>query len=196
MLVKVNLQTWSCHECMACIVAPVKSLWKPRFSHSKPSTRGSSTNTIILFISTLYLHISHLLIFLFDFIFHTNLPRSLLYYQVRTLARPPPISATHPFYRKNNFQFRKQREAFPFLLQDLGWSVHRVWWRGEKEMKRTLPTTKVCILHVKGCMCVWVGPSVCSSLFRFPPSVPSALTSKPSSNALSNKPMIIISPHY
>lgn len=63
-------------------------------------------------------------------------------------------------------------------------------------MKRTLPTRKVCILHAKGCMCVCVGPSVCSSLFLFPPSVPSALMSKLSSNVLSNKPMIIISVNY
>lgn len=99
-------------------------------------------------------------------------------------------------FLKNNFQFRKQMEVFFWLLQDIGWGVCKVCWRGGKEMKRTLPTTKVCILRVKGCMCIWVDPSVCSSLFLFPPSAPSALTSKPSSNALSNKPMIIISPHY
>lgn len=68
-------------------------------------------------------------------------------------------------------------------------------WRGQGKRGRD-----VYVLSVKACMCICVRLSIClqfsvcvSVLFLLSPSVPSALTSKPSSNVLSNKPMIIIS---
>lgn len=50
-------------------------------------------------------------------------------------------------------------------------------------------------MHVCLCVPICVQFPVCV-LFLLPPSVPSALTSNPSSNVLSNKPMIIISVQY
>ena len=129
------------------------------FTHNKPSTRGNSANTIILFIST----------FLASRFFSSISSSSPIFLVLSSISSitaftplPDLLSPPPSFFLWQTSSSENKWRSF------IGWGLCKVCWRGGKEMKRTLPTRKVCILHVKGCM------RLCGSIcVQFPVSLSS-----------------------